>query len=231
MGIGQANDDNSWSTGAIVMALVAVVELAAAGVLIVRGVALDTTAMLLASAVGIGSIIVLGVSPVPRAAKAVLIVGICAVGMALSVAQDPFGLRSVERQVATASRASLPAALPPEDTVAIAPSRRSAASGRVRITTSADSSDTGFAPDLSAAIVQGLPDRGPRDVAITGVAGVADGARPVYSVNWSVVSGDVNAWCGRATATAPDRAAAIHLLARRVTAAADRVARGGQGCA
>ena len=230
MGIGvRTSGGGGWGAGSAAIALVAIGELALAGAALVRGVALDTTGMVVAVAVGIGSIVMLGVSPVPRAAKAVLIVALCAAGMSLSVAQDPFGLRSVDRKVTAATRTGASVASVAEE---IAAKPAPGADARVTISTAEASADSGFAPALATAVATALPGPGSGDLAITGVADVAAGPRePTYSVTWSVAQRDVHAWCGRVSASSSSRPAAIDQLARRVVLAADRVAHGATGCA
>lgn len=233
MAIGRAIDGGNWGAGAVAMAAVALAELATAGVIVARGVVLDATGMLMTVGIAIGSIVLLVVSPVPRTAKALLIVAICAAGMTISVAQDPFGLRDVDDRVTAAAASSAPEPPTPADVAQSRPAapEPSRVGGRVRITASADNRDAAFPPAIADGVARALSSA-PTDAAITGVAGVeGEGGAPVYSLNWSVVTASATAWCGRTSATAPSRDRAVETLARRVAATAVRVSQGRRGCA
>ncbi len=217
-----------WGAGGIGMAFVTIVQLALAGLVVGRHTSLGGAQIVAASAAAIVSVMLLALASIPRGAKASLIGLLCAAAMAVISTQDPFGMRAVKEQVATAMGKAPSTIITPSQTGRLP---KAQGNSRVTIRTIAASDDGDFAPDLAQQIEQGLSRPETGGIRVNGAADVdVRDQRLAYSVTWSVADRGVSRWCGRIAATTPSRMAAVRSLAAIITRSADHIADGGTTC-
>lgn len=199
-----------WSAGARAASAAMLAQIASGWVAAARGARIDGGTLVIAIALGIGSIVVLARCRMPTGAKALLIAAACASLLTVIATQDLLGLRAVERATGGALADAAEADGRP-------PSRRATPAA-------VTASDAGARRAADA--LAGTLDRRLAEVeADASVAATIQDTPAGYRVNWSLVRGADRQWCGLHTeggAAAP----AFPALADHVIEAARR-SRGG----
>ena len=215
-----------WSRNGQIMAMAVAVEVAMAITTISSTELHRPRVLVVAAAIGIASAVLVARARMPAMAKSVLIAVVCAALLALAAAQDPFGLRAIDRSIDAATRETYVAPIANN-----APQTAAAgASSQVSLRATGDASATAFADDLA----RGVALKAGQDAGLDHVDGIIDVSSgpsgDTYRLTWSIGRAADSLWCGRIVAVGQARAAVLDSFSTTIATALRRGRDGALTC-